>query len=470
MMKRLFASLNLALLLLLLGVLFILVNYLSSRHYMRKEMTAQHFTEMSEQTKKVLASLEKPVEVIVFYDPGHALYEPVRDLLKEYAKLSPKLKVEYLDPAQDPARAQMVVNELKIDSANLVIFKSEGKVKHLPETELAEYDYEAMQLGQPPRLKAFKAEEAFTSAILNVTQSVSPRIWVVSGHGEKELAGTDPVGLAEMKKTLEQQNMAPESVTLLDKSEIPADVKLVILAGPSHRLTDNELSLLDHYLAEAGGRLLAMIDPLTDTGLEPLLSKWGVTLGNDVVVDPARQLPFVSPANLFVVTYQHHPIVERMRTLATLFPLARSVRPAAPPSENAAVSVLAETSEKGWGETKLDSEEFTFNEGVDTQAPVSIAVAVEAKNEPKTRLVVIGDSDFATNGQIASAGNRDLLSGTVHWLADQDALIGIGSKTIHTVKLQLIESQVRTLMWFSLTALPLFFLGMGAATWWLRRT
>jgi ABC-type uncharacterized transport system len=294
-MKRLFASLNLAFILILLGVLFILVNYLSSRHYVRKEMTAQHFTEVSEQTKKVLASLQKPVQVIVFYDPSHALQEPVRDLLKEYEKYSSNLKIEYLDPMQDPARTEMVAKDLGLDTANLVIFKSEDKTKHLAETELAEYDYETLQLGEPPRLKAFKAEQAFTSAILNVTQESSPKIWVVSGHGEKELEGTDPIGLAEMKKTLDQQNMAAESVTLLDKPEIPADVKLVILAGPSRRLTDNELALLERYLA-AGGRLLAMLDPLTDTGLEPLLEKWGILLGNDVVVDPQhRRLLQASP-------------------------------------------------------------------------------------------------------------------------------------------------------------------------------
>ena len=467
-MKRLFQSLNLAATLVLLLVLFLMVNFMASRHYARWDLTKQKFTQLSDQTKRVLANIKDPVSVIVFYDPSHTLYEPIRDLLREYQRANPKIEVQLLDPQQDPARARKIVEELKIDSANLVVFKSGKRHKYLPETDLAEYDYGAMQLGAPPRLKSFKAESAFTSAILNVTQESQPRVWFTTGHGEKSVKADDPLGLTELKRILEQQNMAVEETTLLDKASIPADTNLIIIAGPNRRFAESEVKLLDEYLA-GGGRVLFMLDPLTETGLEGLPAKWGITVDNDIVVDPARQLPFVSAANLFVVEYQQHPIVERMRTLATIFPLARSVRPAKEIPENATVSVLAQTSPQGWGETKTDVETFQFDAGADIQGPVSIAAAAQAKDPGKTRLVVVGDSEFATNSQIASAGNGDLASGIAHWLVDQETLIGIGPKPIEGVKLQLTEAQTRAITWFSLLVMPLLCLAAGAGIWWIRR-
>ncbi|MES4786881.1 MAG: hypothetical protein C4294_14890, partial [Nitrospiraceae bacterium] len=45
-----------------------------------------------------------------------------------------------------------------------------------------------------------------------------------------------------------------------------------------------ELESVRRYL-DRGGRLAVLADPQIVTGLEPLLTEWGVTLGAGVVVD-----------------------------------------------------------------------------------------------------------------------------------------------------------------------------------------
>jgi hypothetical protein len=89
-----------------------------------------------------------------------------------------------------------------------------------------------------------------------VTQSAQSLVWFTSGHGEHSTNNTDPDGLSELKRYLEQQNLKLEEVTLLERPAIPADVKLVILAGPTRRFTEPELVQLQEYL-QGGGRLLA---------------------------------------------------------------------------------------------------------------------------------------------------------------------------------------------------------------------
>jgi ABC-type uncharacterized transport system involved in gliding motility auxiliary subunit len=186
-------------------------------------------------------------------------------------------------------------------------------------------------------------------------------------------------------------------------------------------------------------------------------------------VDPARQLPFVSAANLFVTTYTQHPIVEKMKTLATLYPLARSVRPVEPAPEGLKVTSLALTSEAGWGETQTGVETFTFDDGADLKGPVPIAAAAQRETPTPARLVVIGDSEFIVNAQLGNAGNQDLLLGGVNWLIERQQLIGIGPKTFQSLRLSLTGRQPLLIFFTSLFALPLTFCLLGVGVWWARR-
>ena len=467
-LRRWIARLNLAATVVLLGVIFIFVNFVASRRYVRTDISHTQLTALAEKTFQVLRSLDQPVQVIVFYQPDHRLYELIRDLLTEFEAASPRLDIDYVDPMQDVARARALVEQFDIDRPNLVVFASEGRQKHLSDTELAEYDYADMPMTGQPTLKAFTGEAAFVSAIISVTQARQPVVWVTTGHGEKALDDLDEGGLTELQNALERENLQVDAVNLLEQSAIPQETDLIIIPGPTRRFLEQELERLQTYL-EHGGSVLALLDPLQETGLNAFLLRWGVTMGNDIVVDPAQQLPFISAANVFVTTYTQHPIVESMDMFMTLFPLARSVRPAQEPAADLVVTPLAMTSSAGWGETATESTTFQFDEAVDLNGPVSIAVAVQRVTDPTSRLVVIGDSDFAANSQIPNVGNADLLVGCVHWLVEQETLIGIGPKPIETIKLNLTRAQLQTISWIIFAGLPGLVILLGAGMWWRRR-
>ena len=462
------ARLNLTATLLLLGALFIFVNFIASRRYVRADLTKTKITALSEKTTQVLAQLREPLTVTVFYQPGHRLYPLVRDLLTEYQERRPSLRVEYVDPEQDIARAKQLAQEFEIDRVNLVVFQAGARHKYLSDTDLAEYDYSRMALGGQPSVSAFKGEEAFTSAMLAVTQTSQPLVWVSTGHGEKSLEEPGPEGLSALKKFLERDNIKVEPAVLLEHADIPASVGAVVIAGPTRGLLEQEVARLRAYV-DGGGRLLVLADPMQETGLEAFLKEWGVELGNNIVVDPARQLPFISAANLFVTTYTQHPIVEKMQTLMTLYPLTRSVRPADDVKDGLTVTPLALTSPQGWGETETQASEFQYAEGTDMAGPVSIAAAVEQAGEGKARLVIIGDSDFAANGQIENVGNQDLILGACHWLMAQEQLIGIGPKPLESIRLTLTAGQVRGIFWLSFAGFPALMGLLGAGVWWRRR-
>src|SRR5262249_43845222 len=209
-----------------------------------------------------------------------------------------------------------------------------------------------------------------------------------------------------------------------------------------------EMDALRGFLRR-GGKLLLMIDPgdkvdsLPLTNLIDLAKEWGVTVDNDVIVDPYGQ-QILNSAAAPVATPVQHPITDRFQYL-TAFLLARSVTPTEGGSNGHIAQKFLETSPVSWGETDLKTlfetrkPEKNFDKG-DKAGPLAIAdaVAAAAPDAPapaspdlpkaETRVVVIGDSDFASNSLLGFQGNRDLFLNTVNWLAQQENLIAIRPK------------------------------------------
>ena len=136
--RQALSSFNLLTTVILLGMLFIMVNYIASRRYTRWDLTKQKMSALSDLTAQTLKTLKEPLSVLVFYQPNHKLYEPVHDLLNEYERKSTKIKVEYIDPDQDIARAKQLAQQLQIEDLNLVVFQTTTRHKYLSDTDLAE--------------------------------------------------------------------------------------------------------------------------------------------------------------------------------------------------------------------------------------------------------------------------------------------------------------------------------------------
>ena len=463
------------------------VNYLSSRHYVRGDWTKARIYSLSETTVKIVRGLKQPVRITVFMTRNSRLYGPVNELVNRYRALSGKLEVEFVDPEQQVARAELLVREFGFRQ-NTVLFRSGDKKKYVEEEKLADYDFAGMGAmgGGQPDIKAFKGEQAFTSAIREVTENRVTRIYFSSGHGEPALDSQDRRnGFAAAKQLLEHENFTVASWDSLGKGSVPGDSNVIVVAGPKTAFLEPETSALEKYLA-AGGRALVMLDPVlptrgapaSDLGLGALLANYGVKLGNDIVVDPANAVPLVGPETVIANHYGTHEIVRSLsaESLPVLFPLARSVSKAEKPAAAFTPTTLVETTADGWGETELDKLDDVKKDAKDNQGPVSIALAVapstdaKAKPEEKSaRLVVVGNSRFATNVSIANAGDANFLLNAVHWLAGEEKLIGIAPKTQEQTSLSLTASQVNRLGLLAMLGMPAFAVILGVWVWYRRR-
>jgi ABC-type uncharacterized transport system involved in gliding motility auxiliary subunit len=211
--------------------------------------------------------------------------------------------------------------------------------------------------------------------------------------------------------------------------------------------------------------------------LNRILDKYGVRVGDDLVVDPANALPMVGAETVLANRYGSHPIVRSLSAegLPVIFPLARSVTKAEKPPDGIAESMLVETSPDGWGETNLKQLDAGIKkEAGDTPGPVSLAVALGPSDEKKAdakspRVVVVGNSRFASNGALGNGANGIFFANAVHWLSGREKQIGIAPKTPEQATVSLTDGQVRRIGLASILGMPGLVILLGLWVWYKRR-
>jgi ABC-type uncharacterized transport system involved in gliding motility auxiliary subunit len=452
-----------------------MVNWLSFRHYERADWTRSQIYSLSDKTLNVLKGVDADVSVTVFMTPSTPLFTEVKELLTRYEAKAPKLKVEYIDPDRDPLRTRQLAQDFGVSAANTVVFASGDRKKYVTNEQLAEYDYSGAQYGQQPKMKGFKGEEQFTSAILGVVNPKQPKLYFTTGHGEHDPDGFAQDGLSQFKEYLKRDNLEAEKATLLN-GEVPADCDLLVVAGPKAPFAELEIGAVRTYLGK-GGRALLLLDPVLGgqqrpSGLEALAREYGVEFGDDLVIDPNNALPFVDLSTVFANDFRSHAVVDGLQGMAVVLPVARSVTTTT--AAGATSTQLLTTSAGGWGERDLAAiaaRKPIDKDTTDTQGPVSLGVAAEAEADKENgwRLVAFGNSFFIANAQLANAGNLNLGLNAVNWLAKREQSLGIAPRAPEQVQLFLSRNQMRTITLISLLGMPALAIALGGLVWWRRR-
>jgi len=219
---------------------------------------------------------------------------------------------------------------------------------------------------------------------------------------------------------------------------------------------------------------------IDQTALINFLGDWGVSVGNNIVVDQVVRL-FAGPSlglNPLVNTYGTHQITTGFDK-QTVFPMVRTVDPADSPKPGLLVTPLAKTSDTSWGETDLNAlflkQTAKLDESVDKKGPVDVAVAVEAdlekmnRGKGNARLVVLGDTDIANNQYMEQFFNRDFLMNSMDWLAGQPNGITLRPKTLRASRFNLTIQEFDVVFVLSVLLIPELLLLIGLTVWWQRR-
>ncbi len=449
------------------GIL-IFVNLIATKYDVKKDLTKNKLHTLSEESIKVLKGLPTEIKLKAFINPTQR--GEFDRIFEKYTYYTPRLKKEYIDVDKDP----LIVQKYNIKQAGTVIVESDTRTSRV----------ENLLGPEDPKL-----EEKITNAIIQVSKGDKKKIYFVSGHGEKLLSETGKEGYSEIKEQLESGRYKVEELILVEKGLVPDDASIIVLAAPRSDLFEPEVRALEAYLAK-GGKCLVMAEPISSPTLKSFLAKYGIlfTPKKTVVeLNPLQQLAGGNPLTPIVTNYSKESEITRDAKQISLFPIATPIEKAEKTAQEFKVTSLFSTSAKSF-ESELKDNQVTPNPNSDRKGPLSLAVSIsgkvtvkagaekntenpkaEDKKEPEFRMVVVGDSDFASNSGRRFGINSDLFQNMLSWLAHEEDLISIRPRPANTSEFEITETRMRVINLASIVFAPLLMFGTGTVVWARRR-
>jgi ABC-type uncharacterized transport system involved in gliding motility auxiliary subunit len=430
----------------------VVANLLADRYNKSYDSTANKRYSLSEQTAKIVKGLKQ--DAVITYFNRSTRFRDGKDLLEQYANLSPKVKVKYVDPDKDPELAR--------------------------EYGVREFGTAVVQIGPKREEVKSMTEEGITGAFIRNLKTNTRTVCFASGSGEHQLDDSNREGFSHFKELLAKDSYESKSVDLLSKAEVPADCTTLVIAGPTKNYEQPEVDAIKKYV-ENGGRAFFMLDPPLKLGHEEiadndaltgLLASWGVTVDKNLILDfnPVGQLAGVGPQVALVTSYASQPIVDQMAGTATGFPLSRSLE--IKNTDKASVQKLFDSSAESVATSKLSSPAIDPKDPANKKGPLTLAAAGTyntGKENSQGRFVVVGSSTWAANRFIGFNGNDDLASNAVNWLSSDEDLISIRPKAPEDRRITMTSRQLSLVRATSQFALPLVVVVLGVGVWWKRR-
>jgi gliding-associated putative ABC transporter substrate-binding component GldG len=533
--KRAYASNTILYALFVVGVV-VLVNLLSTRFFGRIDLTERKVYTLSQPSKDLVKKLPDYLSVKAYISADlppemKNLSRYVRDLVDEYRTSSTgKFRWEAIDPGADKALEQEA-SACKVEKVQIQVMRSS-------KFEMGSYFLGlCLQYGDKmeaiPQVARAEGLEFEISSLIKKLTVKKKKIAFTTGHGELDTSK----GFQALKQVLEQEY----EVTTVNPSsaEIGPDVDGLVVGGPKQAIDEKGQREIDRFLMSGRG-VVFLVDGMTvsspngqfgspamaqlkmvqsnDTGLDKMLEAYGFKIGKDVILDREAAAPGVIDmpggrrglVQLPIWVGTEIPkgldisVLDGIR--GVVFPLASTVDVVGPLAGGNAPAggklwKLASSRPNSWKQSGFFvlSQDNKFEETKDrgpfafgyaykgtlksafVQAPpAGVSAATDqplAESKKPVNLVVMGDSDFASDDYVQLArmfpfyeAGALMLHHAIGWTVEDEALIPLRSKSMGSRPLEPIsDAKATTLKWANILGLPLLFCAYGVARWRLRR-
>jgi hypothetical protein len=425
----------------------IAIERLAARSALRLDWTVDRRFDLFPATKTALRTLPVQLTATLYHDPGDPRTRRTRMLLDEFARVGPVRVRE-----RDLEQAQEDVDRFGIRGTNAVVLELR----------------DAYELVDRP------TEGELLEAILRLRGAPTRTLYATVGEGEGDLESGEPSGYSGLATTLRTEGYELRGLFTATTDRVPDDAAGLLVIGARRALRKEAALAIERYL-EGGGRLVALLEPGVRSGLEETLERFGFSVPDALVIDPAGGPIEGAPAgvNPVVAAYASHPITRGLsnRTL-TLFLRARPVEAVHKPEPGDELESLVFTSQRSW----LDFDPGAASSGNVPRPPPGtplqryslVAAGRYPRPSGEARIVAFGDADFATNAYLRSLYNLDLLVNAIHWALAREDAITIRPKLLTPDQDPLTPQQTLGMLYGIGLLVPELLL-IGAAWAWLRR-
>jgi gliding-associated putative ABC transporter substrate-binding component GldG len=527
--KRAYAS-NAALYSLFIIGAIVVVNLLGTRVFGRIDLTENDVYTLSQASKDLVKKLPDYMTVKAFMSNDlppelKTVSRYVRDLVDEYKSSSNgKFRWEAIDPGTDK-KLEDEANRCKVQQVQIQVLRNQ-------KFELGAYYLGlCLQYGNEiesiPQVVRAEGLEYQVSSLIKKLTTKKKKVAFTTGHGELDTNQ----GFQSLKGALEQEF---ELTTVNPSSaEIGKDVDALVVGGPKQPFDEKAQKEIDKFIMEGKGAVF-LIDGITlqspggmggqatklkmgqptDSGLGKVLEAYGFKVNQDFVFDLqnapgpvdingrpmlANIPPFVAAETL---KDKELTVVDGVR--GAVFPYASSVELAGPlkggkPAKGK-LWTLATSSKDSWKHTgffvlgpgtKFDPPKdrssstlgFAYQGSLHSAFAPASAPQVSDPNAPvadskkPVRVVVLGDSDFASDEYVQLArflsfygAGAQMLVNAIAWTVEDEALTPLRSKNVIPRPIKVAsEGAATAIQWGNVLGLPLAFCVFGILRWRFRR-
>ena len=468
-------------------VIFVLVNFLSAAlsekfPSTRIDLTGNGVFNIGDATKNVLAELdESGNEVHLYYMKGSSEENTyIKEIILKYLAASDNLEYEVKYFNRDPAFVQQFTSGTVTEHSLIVENATNGRFRIINASEMTDYDEQG-------NLSAANLESKLTNALAYCISKDDNTVCFITDHRE--------VNPAEMANVLTNENITPTTFSLKN-GEVPQDCKMLYIISPIDDFTAEEIERLDHYL-DRGGSVQIAIEPFFSLPrLESYLKEWGITLGNDIVIEGDPNYRLIAEGDSIDVFYPQIEQIDlnkdlleggtRRNIFATL---CRSVSFEQDMLGAITCDRVLRTTRYGVAINFDEPEEGQEDSGIDeAQGTYALAMYLEktvGENYDKTaRLLVAGSSSFWGASQYAEpygfdlngllsegsyGNNRFFVGSTYEMLGINSTRLTISSKSLNYSRLVMTETQQRLYRIIFCFALPIIIMIAGIIFWLRRR-
>ena len=411
------------------------------------DISSSKLYSITSNTKVVVNNLQQDVTIywVVQADEEDEIIE---NLLGKYESLSSHIDVVKKNPDVFPTFTQSYTDEAVPNNSLIVESGERYRYISVNDIYLSEdaYSYYATD---------FDGEGAITSAIDYVVTEDLPQLYVLEGHGEGDL----PTTFAE---SLEKENVVLNTISLLTVDEIPEDADALMIYAPQSDISEAETTMLKDYTAN-GGKLLVIAGPVPDadfTNLNSLLSDYGVTMNEGIVIEGSRE-NYTGYPEMLLPNMESHSITDPLieDRYYPIVPLSQGMTIGS--TSNGTVTELMYTS--GYAFSKVagfELDTYEYEEG-DIEGPFTVALTIDTNGGGQ--IVWFSASDFLDDmyNAYSSGANVDLAMNAVSSLLGEREAISIRSKSFNYNYLTISEDTASTLKLLMIGVFPLTYLGIG---------
>ena len=374
-------------------IILSLYYYINPKYFF---ISINNFNKLSNTTTSILKQINAPLEINI-YTTDYIILNNAHKILNKYQHENKNLKINYYQKILAPEK-QLQLGLATLNNI-LISYKNTTKATDIPEDGIS--------------------EQLVTDLIYKISTKAENWVLFLTGNGEQNPADESQQGLSQLSNILRAQGFKTVTLDLAQYQAIPDNTALIVLANPKTKALPITMQLLEKYINN-GGNLLWLISPQENYKFKDLAYKFGIDFKPGYIWDQnGLSIGSADGTINIITTYPNHPITKTLNTV-TVLPKSIALDISKVPITWHAKPLLY-TPQKSTLINQNNKESIDDN----PKLVIGTSLTKNINNRQEQRILLIGNTDFATNAYLSSYGNLALLLKMFQWLTFEDVLLAL---------------------------------------------